>query len=211
MKLIENQDYRWNVVKKDILSLKNHLGFTDTIQFLLLEMMDDGIILFYDPRTMSNHPVQNKILSNNIRKILFYYSQGDERYFPAAGTEVFTKISLLDDSMHLGCSTNQHRLESEFRILFEKDQARMIAILENYFGGIQARSGDISYRMQLLPMVEVLLVFNKGDEMPGDIATDSCLSSSITIFFEKNTIFFLPPNVCETLEEVFVTVVKWLF
>jgi hypothetical protein len=46
--------------------------------------------------------------------------------------------------------------------------------------------------------------------MPGNDDADSCVPSNIAIFFEKSAGDFLPSNACESLEEVFLSVLKWL-
>jgi hypothetical protein len=206
MKLIENMDYSWENVESRIHALKNRLGFGSKIEFLHLELEDSGEIVFNDPRDAATHPVNDERIKHFIYKILFYYSSGDDQVLITPAEENFTKISLLDDSMHLGCSTNQHRLENEFRKLFDMDLNRVTEILEKHFQATDAHKGDVSRRLPLLPRVPALLVYY----MPEDDCEmgEEFIESSLTIFFEKNANKYLPPNVCESLEDVFLFLVK---
>ncbi|MFX0103701.1 MAG: DUF3786 domain-containing protein [Candidatus Hodarchaeota archaeon] len=206
MKLIENIDYSWENVGPRILTLRGRLGFGEKIEFIYLEIQDSGEVLLNDPRDSQTHQIKDEYIIHFVYKILFYYSTAGEHPPTSQADEKFTKISLLDDSMYLGCSTNQHRLEKEFCNLFDKDQEQMAFILENYFQGTDAHKGDASFRVQLLPRVPALLVYYMAED--SCVLGDEFIPSSLTIFFEKNTNKFLPPNVCETLEDVFLFVLK---
>lgn len=206
MKLIENMDYSWENVESRIHALKSRLGFGNEIEFLHLEVQDSGEIVFKDPRDATGHPVNDERIKHFIYKILFYYNNGDEHVLIPPAEEKFTKISLLDDSMHLGCSTNQHRLEDEFRKLFDMDLDRVSVILEKHFHATDAHKGDVSFRVPLLPRVPALLVYYMADD-DCEIG-DEFIESSLNIFFEKNANKYLPPNVCESLEDVFLFLVK---
>ncbi|MHA1716824.1 MAG: DUF3786 domain-containing protein [Promethearchaeota archaeon] len=208
MKMIDGMDYSWHVVGNDILSLKSRLGFSTKLRFLNLEVLDDGAITFHDPITRLDEVLNDKLLSHYCYRVLFYYSKGDDTFVSDPENEEFTKISLLDDSMHLGCSTNQHRIEHEFQKLFDDNLALITDVFTTYFGAMPVQRADVSFRVSLLPRVPAMFVYYAAEDESEDGDAGGTIPSSLNIFFEKNTIRFLPPNACETLEDIFLIVVK---
>ncbi len=100
VQLIDGQDYSWNAVAPDILGLKNRLGFGNDLSFLHVRLADEGTFWFENPVDSTKTVVQDEVFGYKARRVLFYYSRGDETLQVPEEREIFTKISLLDDSMH---------------------------------------------------------------------------------------------------------------
>ena len=205
MRLVENQDYSWEAVKEKILSLKGRLGMKKSVKLLHVSVDDNGDMIFHDPRNGVLHNVDNSQVCHQIRRVLFYYSMGDDNFIVDPEQVSYTKISLLDDSMHLGCSTNQHRIEASFQAFFDTDPKAIKDVLETQFDTKRIDRGDIGFVVWLLPRVPALIVYNEGeDDEKGEDDGLGCLPSSLNIFFAKSAYKYLPPNVCETLEDIFL-------
>lgn len=207
---MEKIDYSWNLVKQDILSLKNRLGFGNSISFLYLTVDEEGHVSFNNPITSIDEPIDDALLSHQIRTVLYHYSKSKMDNVNNDSRKKFTKISLLDDSMHMSCSTNQHRIEDEFCRLFEKDGDKIKHIFQQFFGARLADKGDLSFEIDLLPLVTALFVYTEGDD--GDEFGDK-IPSSFNIYFEKGTLLLLPGNyselrVPEVLEAIFLSLIN---
>ncbi|MHA1849591.1 MAG: hypothetical protein ACTSXU_18245 [Promethearchaeota archaeon] len=211
-------DYSWNKILDKVIKLKENGCFGDKISFLYLDVKDNGQVIYHDPVKKSTREITDEIFLNQVYKILYHYSMGDCKFRIEREKEKFTKISLLDDSLHIACSTNQHRIESDLCQLFEKDEGIVSKTLETYFGATKMTQGDLSYRIELIPGVISLIVYNKGesddededDDFPGEV-----LESTLNIFFEQNTLKLLPSDmsvlrVPEVLEDVFLRVLKMI-
>ncbi|MBN2150249.1 MAG: DUF3786 domain-containing protein [Candidatus Lokiarchaeota archaeon] len=223
MKIIEGQSYSWDAVATRILSLKCRLGFSEEISFLRLSIDDRGNITLDKPGSSSRVLVNDDWLSYCVNRVLFYYAMGDEtgeRGEAQQGhtKESFTKISLLDDSMHLGCSTNQHRIENELKALLDESEEKVRGALERHLGASPVEQGDLAWRIPLLPRVVALIVYNRTEDASEGLDADldgtanaaACLPSTLNVFFEKSTARYLPPNACETLESIALWVLKVL-
>ena len=223
MKILEGQSYSWDAVSTRILSLKGRLGFSDEISFLRLSIDVRGKITFDKPGACCQTLVNDDWLSYCVNRVLFYYSMGDDSDEPGEPQqeqpkETFTKISLLDDSMHLGCSTNQHRIENELKALLDENEEKVRDALERHLGASLVEQEDLAWRIPLLPKVIALIVYNRTEEASDDFNTGptgtataaACLPSSLNVFFKKSTIKYIPPNDCETLESIALWVLKAL-
>ncbi len=208
VQLIDGQDYSWNAVAPDILGLKNRLGFGNDLSFLHVRLADEGTFWFENPVDSTKTVVQDEVFGYKARRVLFYYSRGDETLQVPEEREIFTKISLLDDSMHLGCSTNQHRIENDFRMLIDGEKKRTGLVLETYFNARPLTEGDAAFRVVLLPLVPVKIVYHAAEFNGTDFSPEPPIPSSCNIFFEKHANKFLPPNVCESLEDMFLEILK---
>lgn len=184
----------WDAVARDVLSLKGRLGFGSRIRFLHFEVLDDGHVLFENPVSGLRAPVDERV-QRVAWTMLHAHAAGDETCIVALEDETFTRISLLDDSMHLGCSTNQHRIEDAFRDLLDACPGVAGVVLERHFDATPVDKGDLAFRIPLLPRVPALLVYHAGEEG---------LASSAGIFFEVHALRFLPRIACESLEELFL-------
>ncbi|MHA1679730.1 MAG: DUF3786 domain-containing protein [Promethearchaeota archaeon] len=208
-------DYSWDEIKEHVLSLKNRLGMGDVVSFLHLSIDAGGRgkITFKDPTTSIEEVIDDELLSHQVLTVLYHHSNAVDVDKKASGSKKsFTKISLLDDSMHMSCSTNQHRIEDAFCRLFEENESGMADLFTRYFGARPSDKGDLSFEVDLLPRVTALFVYTRG-EVDDEFGED--LPPAFNIYFEKETLSLLPGNyselrVPEVLEDVFLRVIKKL-
>lgn len=204
MKLEQNREYSWTIIKDQVRKLPNSRGFGSEIRFLSFKVNSSGEVISVDSENWNTcgTSVKDENLLRNLYRILYYYANSPDRAI-FREREVLIKISQLDNHFR-ACSTNQYLIEESFQQLFDQDAARLGELLTTVFSASPSDQGDISFRIPLLPHLPIWIVYYEGEGAEG-------LPSNVEIFFESHATNYLPQQLCEGFERVFLNEVNRLF
>ncbi|MHA1930351.1 MAG: DUF3786 domain-containing protein [Candidatus Thorarchaeota archaeon] len=175
--------WSWNNFGEDIQSLRNRLGFEDSIEIVGLKLnLETGETL----DTYTNSPTS----SSRIIPHLYYYSKAKDE---GLGNE-WVKFNTLRGSWACRFSFNKDDL-NVLASKFQEDRTRLIDGLTK-LGATKSDYGDFSYEIGFLPMVKVLLIFGPADEE---------FPASVRLLYDKNSIFYLPHEMLGNISWILVS------
>ncbi|MHA1727360.1 MAG: DUF3786 domain-containing protein [Promethearchaeota archaeon] len=204
MELEQDRKFSWSIVKDRVHKLTNSHGFDSEICFINFKVNPSGELFSVDTENWSSYgtQVKDETLLRNLYRILYYYANSPDRVIPRKEEELI-KVSRLNNRFQV-CSTNQHLIEEGFRQLFDQNTEHLGELLTSVFSASPSDQEDTSYRVPLLPYLPIWIVYYEAEE-------DGGLSSSVEIFFEKHATNYLPQELCEGFERIFLNEVNRLF
>ncbi|MBD3188562.1 hypothetical protein GF325_17155 [Candidatus Bathyarchaeota archaeon] len=201
----------WAKIKDAVFSMDQLKMDGDSIGFLGYRVNTRGIVKCWDERMGTYIPLNDPILVSSMYTLLASYARGDHSQVISEDEASFTKICLLDASMHMSCSTNQHRIESQLLSIVQNHHATVQDLLQERFNATRVERGDWAFMIELMPCILALVVYHEGIgyeeeklSMPGDE-----IGPSLHLYFEKKTIVHLPGDysivrIPELLETLFI-------
>ena len=172
--------WSWDNFKEDIRSLRNRLGFGDSLEILGLKLdLETGetIDAFTSSPTSSSRIIPH----------LYYYSKAKDE---GLGNE-WVKFNTLRGSWACRYAFNEDGL-NVLASRFNEDRTKLIEGLKR-LGAKKTDFGDFSFEIGFLPMVKVLLIFEPADEE---------FPASARLLYDKNSISYLPHEL--------LSVIGWL-
>ncbi len=172
--------WTWQRCGTNILTLKNRLGFSDTICFLDYCIADDGTV----SDTLTKKTVKDTEL---IYWILYCYAEGEE---DALTNELVPYDKLPGGYAFFGAfrQLTIDPLLNEFG-----DNLDGFKKSCNHFNGVQQSFGDISFKIAALPLIPITIVlWEKTEEFP----------PRCSVFYDKSASTYLPTEALAHVGEI---------
>ncbi len=163
--------WEWEKHQEDIGQLKDKFG-NDYLTIL-------GIRISLDTGELEDLLADNEGDKRYYTPYLFHYSKAKD----VGTSDHWVKYYDLMEGLPKGIEPFANNV-NEIRILLDNSEEKVIKIIED-IGGIKTTHRDLSWIICPLPNIQILFIYHRGCEE---------FQSALNVLFDKNTIYYLPPE-----------------